>query len=88
MNTEVDGEAKGPDGHRIAIEIKTPADDLARGIGQLTEALACGYHKTVLVTTLRNARRIDNRVFHYFNFALLGVDSRGVVHMMVERTHT
>ena len=34
-NTEVDGEATGPDGQRIAIEIKTPRDDLARGIGQL-----------------------------------------------------
>ena len=34
-NTEVDGEAIGPQGERIEIEIKTPRDDLARGIGQL-----------------------------------------------------
>jgi len=30
-STEVDGEAIGPKGKRIAFEIKTPRDDLARG---------------------------------------------------------
>jgi len=30
-NTEVDGEAIGPKGERIAFEIKAPRDDLARG---------------------------------------------------------
>ena len=39
-NTEVDGEATGPDGQRIAIEIKTESDGLAGGIGQLAEAPA------------------------------------------------
>lgn len=43
-NTEIDGEAVGLDGERIAIEIKTPSDDLARGLGQLAEALASGYN--------------------------------------------
>jgi len=48
-STEVDGEAIGPEGERIAIEIKTSRDDLARGIRQLAEAIAFGYDKAVLV---------------------------------------
>jgi len=78
-NTEVDGEATGPQGDRIAIEIKTPRDDLARGIGQLAEALAFDYHKAVLVTTLRNAKKIDDRVFKKFDFLLIGIDSTGKI---------
>jgi len=78
-NTEVDGEAVGPQGEKIAIEIKTPRDDLARGIGQLAEALAFDYHKATLVTTLRNAKNIHDRVFKKFNFLLLGVNSSGKI---------
>jgi len=81
-NTEIDGEATGPDGQRIAIEIKTPSDDLARGIGQLAEALAFGYYKAVLITTLRNTKTINDSVFKRFGFGLVGVDSRGNVHLV------
>ena len=81
-NTEVDGEAIGPNGERIAIEIKTPRDDLARGIGQIAEALAFGYHEAVLVTTLKNTRAIDDSVFKRFGFRLIGVDSRGNIHLI------
>jgi len=81
-NTEVDGEAIGPQGERIAIEIKTPRDDLARGIGQIAEALAFGYHKAVLVTTLKNTRTIDDSVFKRFRFGLIGADSHGNIHVV------
>jgi len=81
-NTGVDGEATGPDGQRIAIEIKTPRDDLARGIGQLAEALAFNCDKAVLVTTLKNTRTIDYVVFKRFEFGLIGVDSQGNMHIV------
>ena len=38
-NTEVDGEAIGPNGERIAIEIKTPRDYLVRGMGSTSSRL-------------------------------------------------
>ena len=82
-NTEVDGEAIGPNGERIAIEIKTPRDDLARGIGQIAEAIAFGYDRTVLVTTLKNTRTIDDSVFKRFAFGLIGVDSHGNIHVVL-----
>ena len=82
-NTEVDGEAIGPNGERIAIEIKTPRDDLARGIGQIAEALAFGYDKAVLITTLRNTKTINDSVFKRFGFGLIGVDSHGNIHVVL-----
>jgi len=81
-NTEIDGEAIGLQGQRIAIEIKTPRDDLARGIGQLAEALAFNCDKAVLVTTLKNTRTIDDSVFKRFGFGLIGVDSQGDIHVV------
>jgi len=78
-NTEIDGEALGPDGARIAIEIKTTHDDLCRGLGQLAESIAYGYTHAVLVTTLRRAKRIDAKVFKYYGWSLYGVDSKGVI---------
>jgi len=81
-NTEIDSEA-ARDGERIAIEIKTPSDDLARGLGQLAEALASGYRQAVLVTTLRKAKRIASPVFNISGLTLLAVDSKGNVHAMV-----
>ncbi len=38
-NAMLDGLAIGPEGERVAIEIKTPRDDIIRGIGQCFEAL-------------------------------------------------
>ena len=52
---------------------------MTRGLGQLTEAIAYGYDKAVMVTTLSRAKRIDPRVFVKSRFILLGVDSSGIV---------
>ena len=59
----VDGFVIGPEGKRIAIEVKSRRDDIVRGIGQCYEALAAGYSRAVLVTTLRVARKLRKRVF-------------------------
>lgn len=77
-NVAIDGEVIGK-GWRMALELKTPRDDITRGIGQLTEALAYGYNQVALVTTLRNAKRIDPAVFDRLGMVLLGVDSKGKV---------
>ena len=82
-NTAIDGEAIGH-GQRIALEIKTPGDDVTRALGQLTEALAFGYDKSVLVTTLKKAKKIHRKVFHKTGFILLGVDSNGKVTKLAE----
>jgi len=37
-NAMVDGITVGPEGERIAIEVKSPADDIVRGIGQCSAA--------------------------------------------------
>ena len=74
-NTAIDGEVIG-NGYRIALEIKTPKDDVTRGLGQLTEAIAYGYDKAALVTTLNKAKKIHRQVFDKNGFILLGVDSR------------
>jgi len=79
-NAEIDGEALGVKGERIAIEVKTPNDDVVRGVGQIAEASAFGYNQVVLVTTLRNAKKINGVVFHYYGWALLGVDAKGELH--------
>ena len=63
----------------MALELKTPRDDITRGIGQLAEALAYGYDKAAMITTLKTARHIDSKVFEKFGFMLLGVDSKGNV---------
>ncbi len=78
-NTEIHGEVIG-DGWKTALEIKTPGDDLTRGLGQPAEALAFGYTHGVLVTTLRNARRVDPKVFDKLGLVLLGIDSKGRAH--------
>jgi len=83
-NTEIDGEAVGSDGVRIAIEVKTPSDDLARGLGQLGEALASGYNQAVLVTTSRKAKQIGSPIFRVSGFTLLAVDSKGRVRPMAQ----
>jgi len=43
----------------MEIEVKALSDDVVRGIGQLAEASAFGYHQVILVTTLRKAWKID-----------------------------
>lgn len=77
-NTAIDGEIIGT-GYRIALEIKTPKDDVTRGLGQLTEALAFGYDRAVLVTTSSKAKKINCTVFAKTGFILLVVNSKGDV---------
>lgn len=69
----VDGVAIGPEHERIAIEVKSPRDAIVRGIGQCFEALAAGYTRAVLVTTLRVAKRLRKRVFQRRGLRLLGL---------------
>jgi hypothetical protein len=76
----VDGVAIGDEGERIAIEVKSPSDDIVRGVGQCFEALAAGYSRAVLVTTLRVAKKLRKRVFQRRRFKLLGVDAKARVH--------
>ena len=77
-NVAIDGEVGGR-GWKMALEIKTPGDDITRGIGQLAEALAYGYNQVALVTTVRTAKRIDPAVFDKLGLVLLGIDSKGIV---------
>jgi len=61
-NSVIDGEAEN-ERERIAIEIKSSHDDIIRGIGQLSEALALGYKTAALVTSVQHARRIKSNAF-------------------------
>jgi len=79
-NAMVDGVALSPDGERIAIEVKSPSDDIIRGIGQCYEALAAGYNPAVLVTTLRVAKKLRKRVFQRRRLKLIGIDARARIH--------
>jgi hypothetical protein len=79
-NAMVDGLAVGPDGERIALEIKSPSDDIIRGVGQCYEAVCAGYTRAVLVTTLRVARKLKKRAFQRKSIRLIGVDAKARVH--------
>jgi predicted RecB family endonuclease len=79
-NAMVDGVAVTDSGERIAIEVKSPRDDIVRGVGQCFEALAAGYHRAVLVTTLRVARKLRKRVFQRKGLKLIGVDAKARIH--------
>lgn len=79
-NAMIDGVAIGDEGERVAIEVKSPADDVVRGIGQCYEAICAGYASSVLVTTLRIARGLRKRAFQRGEITLLGVDSKARIH--------
>jgi len=79
-NAMVDGLAVGPEGERIAIEVKSPRDDIIRGIGQCYEAICAGYSRAVLVTTLRIARKLRKRAFQRRGIRLVGVDAKAQIH--------
>jgi len=79
-NAMVHGVAIVPEGERIAIEVKSPRDDMVRGIGQCYEALTAGYSRAVLVTTLRAARKPRKRVFQRRGMKLVGVDAKARMH--------
>jgi hypothetical protein len=48
-------------------------------VGQLCEALAYGYDKAILATSLRKAKKLDRKVFEYFRILLVGIDGSGKV---------
>jgi len=79
-NAMLDGVAMGPEHERIAIEVKSPRDDIVRGVGQCYEAVCAGYNRVVLVTTLRVARGLKKSVFQRRGIRLIGVDARARVH--------
>ena len=64
------------------MELKTPGDDLTRGLGQVAEAFAFGYTRAAVVTTLMRARRANPALFDRLGLVLLGVDSKGEVHQV------
>jgi len=76
----MDGVAVGPEGERIAIEVKSPRDDIIRGIGQCYDAVCAGYTRAVLVTTLRIARGLKKRAFQRGGIRLIGIDAKARVH--------
>jgi predicted RecB family endonuclease len=79
-NAVVDGFMAGPDGERVAIEVKSPRDDIIRGVGQCYEAVCNKYNGAVLVTTLRVAKRLRKRVFQRKGIRLIGVDAGTRIH--------
>lgn len=68
----------------MTMELKTPGDDLTRGLEQVAEALAFGYNRAAIVTTLRRAKRAnpsDTPLFTLFTpFTVYGTQT-GVVHL-------
>lgn len=79
-NAMVDGVVVGPEGERIVIEVKSPRDDIVRGVGQCFEAICAGYNRAALVTTLRVARKLKKRVFQRRGMKLIGVDATARIH--------
>ena len=80
-NAAIDGEVIG--GHwKMALEIKSGHDDVVRGFGQLSEALAHGYTSVALILSLRHAKKLNRTVFSKDNIVLLGVDSKAQVHQV------
>jgi len=49
----------------------------------MATALAYGYTKAILVTTRRNGKRIDEKVFRHYGFEVLGVDGWGKIHKLI-----
>jgi hypothetical protein len=79
-NAMLDGIAISSEGERIGIEVKSPRDDIIRGVGQCFEAICAGYNRAVLVTTLRVARRLKKRAFQRRGIRLVGVDAKARIH--------
>jgi hypothetical protein len=79
-NAIVDDVAVGPEGEHIAIEVKSPRDDIIRGIGQCLETVAAGCNRAVLVTTLRVAKKLRKHVFQCRGLRLIGMDAKARIH--------
>jgi len=72
---------------KLALEIKSGHDDVIRGLGQLTAALAHGYNSAALVVSLRHAKKLNLTAFSGHNIVVLspyGVgESSGIVKVNV-----
>ena len=77
-NASIDGEVTG-EHWKMALEIKSGHDDVIRGLGQLSAALAHGYTSAALVVSLRHAKKLNPKAFSGHNIAVLGVDSKAHV---------
>jgi hypothetical protein len=77
-NAIVDGEVVGRN-WKLALEIKSGHDDVIRGLGQLSAALAHGYSSAALVVSLRHAKKLNPTAFNRHNIVVLGVDSKAHV---------
>ena len=77
-NAIIDGEVVGRN-WKMALEIKSGHDDVIRGLGQLSAALAHGYSSAALVVSLSHAKKLNPTVFNRHNIAVLGVDSKAHV---------
>jgi hypothetical protein len=80
-NAIIDGEVTG-DNWRMALEIKSGNDDVIRGLGQLSAALANGFTSAALVVSLRHAKKLNATVFNQQNMVILGVDSKAQIHQV------
>jgi len=56
-NAAVDGEVTG-EHWKMTLEIKSGHDDVIRGLGQLSAALAHGYNSAALIVSLRHAKKL------------------------------
>ena len=77
-NAVVDGEVVGKN-WKLALEIKSSHDDVIRGLGQLSTALAHGYNSAALVVSLRHAKTLNPAAFTKHNIVVLGVDSKAQI---------
>ncbi len=77
-NAIVDAEVIGPN-WKLALEIKSGHDDVIRGLGQLSAALAHGYSSAALVVSLRHAKKLNPKAFNRNSIVVLGVDSKAHV---------
>jgi hypothetical protein len=77
-NAAIDGEVIG-EHWKMALEIKSGHDDVIRGLGQLSAALAHGYSSAALVVSRRHAKKLNLTAFNRHNMVVLGVDSKAHV---------
>jgi hypothetical protein len=80
-NAIVDGEVLGKN-WKLALEVKSSHDDVIRGLGQLSAALAHGYNSAALVVSLRHAKTLNPVAFVRQNIVVLGVDSKAQIHQV------
>jgi hypothetical protein len=79
-NAAIDGEVIGAR-WKMALEIKSGHDDIIRGLGQLSEALAHGYDSAALIVSLRHAKKLNPTTFKH-NIVVLGADSKAQIHQV------